>query len=428
MKRKNDASPSTNSDHTSDSNKLSKSDHNPPPNFSTANSIDPSNPRGTKIIDTPSYLDNDPEFDMFSDDIPEITSKQLISTNLDKREYLDNWNDSEGYLIFSPGEILANRYKTVGVLGKGVYSNVFQGEDMEHNDFVAIKILRNNDVMKKSGQSEVSHLKRLAESDPENNHFILRMRSSFEHKCHLCIVVDHEAMNFRQVLEKFGRDEGKQVGLDLTAVRIYSYQLLMGLDLLKKCSLIHSDIKPENILINSKKNRLKLSDFGSVIGRSDVVNMRTPLIQSRYYRAPEIALGMEFDYQIDLWSVACTIYELFTGKILFPSESNNHMLFLHMSLRGPVSAKVLKKSLFRESHFDVNNDFLLEEIDSVTGKIFSKKVPIPRNSLKELLYDEKSDEKDLIVLLIDFLEKCLIIDPSKRITVENALKHPFISK
>lgn len=90
-------------------------------------------------------------------------------------------------------------------------------------------------------------------------------------------------MNLRDVLKKFGGD----VGLNIKAVKVYSKQLLNALFLLKRATLLHADIKPDNILLNEKMNVLKLSDLGSASYITD--NEFTPYLVSRYYRAPEIS-------------------------------------------------------------------------------------------------------------------------------------------
>ena len=82
---------------------------------------------------------------------------------------------------------------------------------------------------------------------------------------------------------------GKNVGINITAVRSYSQQLLLALKLLRKCNIIHADIKPDNILVNETKMTLKLADFGSASHVAE--NEITPYLVSRFYRAPEVILG-----------------------------------------------------------------------------------------------------------------------------------------
>lgn len=127
------------------------------------------------------------------------------------------------------------------------------------------------------------------------------------------------------------------------------------------------DIKPDNILVNESKVQLKLCDFGSATSIND--NELTPYLASRFYRAPEIMLGIPYDYGIDMWSVACTIYELSTGKILFSGQSNNQMLKYIMELKGKIPHKLIRKGLFKSQHFNNNCDFLYREIDKVTERV-----------------------------------------------------------
>ena len=70
-----------------------------------------------------------------------------------------------------------------------------------------------------------------------------------------------------------------------------------------------------------------------------------------------------------MWSVGATIYELYTGKILFPGKTNNEMLKLMMEVKGKMSHKMVRKGMFREAHFDSNFNFLYHEVDRVTQKV-----------------------------------------------------------
>lgn len=142
------------------------------------------------------------------------------------------------------------------------------------------------------------------------------------------MVFEPLAMNLREVLKKYG----KNVGLHIKAVRSYTQQLFLALKLLKRAGILHADIKPDNILVNEGHLTLKLCDFGSASTIND--NDITPYLVSRFYRSPEIILGIPYDHGIDMWSAGCTIYELYTGKILFSGKSNNQMLKFFMDLKG----------------------------------------------------------------------------------------------
>ena len=80
-------------------------------------------------------------------------------------------------------------------------------------------------------------------------------------------------------------------------------------------------------------------------------------------------IGMTYDYAIDLWSTACSIYELYSGKILFPGKSNNHMLKCMMDLKGKMPNRMIKKGFLKDSHFDNNFNFKYIEVDKVTERV-----------------------------------------------------------
>lgn len=112
---------------------------------------------------------------------------------------------------------------------------------------------------------------------------------------------------------------------------------------------------------------LKLCDFGAAGHVSD--NEITPYLVSRFYRSPEIILGVTYDHGIDMWSTACTIFELSTGKIMFSGKSNNEMLKYFMDLKGKIPNKIIKKGFFKEQHFDSNCNFMYHELDKITERV-----------------------------------------------------------
>uniref|UniRef100_A0A8B9HLZ5 Serine/threonine-protein kinase PRP4 homolog n=1 Tax=Astyanax mexicanus TaxID=7994 RepID=A0A8B9HLZ5_ASTMX len=293
----------------------------------------------------------------------------------------DNWTDAEGYYRVNIGESLDKRYDVYGYTGQGVFSNVVRARDTARaGQDVAVKIIRNNELMQKTGLKELEFLKKLNDADPDDKFHCLRLFRHFYHKQHLCLVFEPLSMNLREVLKKYGKD----VGLHIKAVRSYSQQLFLALKLLKRCNILHADIKPDNILVNESKTILKLCDFGSASHVAD--NDITPYLVSRFYRAPEIIIGKPYDYGIDMWSVGCTLYELYTGKILFPGSSNNHMIKLAMDLKGKMPNKMIRKGLFKDQHFDQNLNFLYIEVDKVTER---EKVTVMStiNPTKDLLAD-----------------------------------------
>uniref|UniRef100_A0A673YVN2 Serine/threonine-protein kinase PRP4 homolog n=1 Tax=Salmo trutta TaxID=8032 RepID=A0A673YVN2_SALTR len=340
----------------------------------------------------------------------------------------DNWTDAEGYYRLNIGEKLDKRYSVYGYTGQGVFSNVIRARDVARaSQEVAIKIIRNNELMQKTGLKELEFLKKLNDADPDDKFHCLRLFRHFYHKQHLCLVFEPLSMNLREVLKKYGKD----VGLHIKAVRSYSQQLFLALKLLKRCNILHADIKPDNILVNESKTILKLCDFGSAshVAENDI----TPYLVSRFYRAPEIIIGKPYDYGIDMWSVGCTLYELYTGKILFPGKTNNHMIKLAMDLKGKMPNKMIRKGVFKDQHFDQNLNFLYTEVDRVTER---EKVTVMStiNPTKELLADMvgcqrlPEDQRKKVAQLKDLLDQTLMLDPAKRISINQALQHPYIQE
>ena len=124
--------------------------------------------------------------------------------------------------------------------------------------------------------------------------------------------------------------------------------------------------------VNEARNMLKICDLGTAIDRSDAATAAMepmPYLVSRFYRAPEVILGVPFDYAVDMWSIGCTLYELYTGKILFTGENNNQMLKNIMEIRGKLSAKLYRRGELAHNHFDELGNFISVERDKILGKV-----------------------------------------------------------
>jgi len=341
---------------------------------------------------------------------------------------LNNWDDASGYYIIRPGELLDGRYHVMGQLGKGMFSEVVRATDVDTKEIVAIKIIRNNDTMRKAGYKEIEALQKVNENDPADKKHFVRFKRHFDHKRHLCLVFENLAMSVRDVLRKFG-----QSGVTLEAVKAFAYQIFIGLDYLRKQNIIHADFKPDNLLVDSTHKHLKICDLGSACELHETHEL-TPYLVSRYYRAPEIILGMPYDYSIDVWSVGCTLFELWTGKICFRGDTNNQMIRAMMEVRGKFSLKLLKKGEYSGKHFNDDGSFTSVE-PSPFGKPTVKRINFNKpirdvrtrvlESCKGLTNPPTSKE---IGLFVDLIEHCLNLNPEKRITAADALKHGWFEK
>lgn len=370
--------------------------------------------------------------DMFAEDTEEPTQSAHAAAVPQPRELdismMDNWDDPEGYYNVRLGELINGRYHVQQILGKGMFSSVVRATDSQTGHLVAVKIIRQNDTMRKAGMKEIGILEQLLEADPHDKRHMIKFDRYFDHKGHLCMVFENLSMNLREVLKKFGRD----VGLNLRAIRAYAQQMFLGLSLMRKCNILHADLKPDNLLVNEQRNLLKVCDLGSASSVTD--NEITPYLVSRFYRAPEIILGIPYDHGIDMWSIGCTLFELYTGKILFAGRNNNQMLRSIMECRGKYPPKLLRRGTLAHLHFDEMLNFHSTEEDKVTRRLVTRVLDFkkPTRDLKTRLMGKDarlsdSEAKEL-TLFVDLLDRCLSLNPEKRCTPTEALKHPFISR
>jgi serine/threonine-protein kinase PRP4 len=324
-------------------------------------------------------------FDMFSSLVsPVSTSATATSTTLKttsrpgvKRpvsgifDQQQDWDDAEGYYKATIGETINLelpktssdiQFRISGVIGKGVFSTVWKCETESSNTStplppqVAIKCIRHNETMAKAALNEIRFLQRFT-SSPGIIPLLLPTDSvPLEHRGHTVLVFPYMEYNLRDVLTKFG----KGVGLSLTAVRSYFGQLLAAATHLKQHKIVHSDLKPDNILVSQDFSQISICDFGSAVDGGDSGDMITPYLVSRFYRAPEIILGLSPTYAIDLWSLAVTVAELFLGKVLFHGINNNEMLQEIMQHMGPISNRLIRQHLVQSKRFPIPAHFTHE--------------------------------------------------------------------
>jgi serine/threonine-protein kinase PRP4 len=400
------------------------------------------------------------ELDMFASDDEDEDAEAVAEENADAKgtvldeKLLDNWDDPEGYYKLISNELVNNgRYRMIRTLGRGVFANVAQAEDRnaETDDpsgkVVAIKMIRRNELMRKASQKEMDFLRKVNEADPQDKKHIIRLLGSFDHKGHLCIVFEHMSKNLRDLL----KEETNGHGLTLPAVRIYAKQMFYGLQHLQNCQVIHLDLKPDNVLVSADKKTIKLADFGTAVDKRDIIE-RTEYLVSRFYRAPEIILGMDISYPVDMWAVGCTVYELWTGKILFTGRSNNQMVKAFMDCLGWPSEKLLRKGLANNilEHFEFGSalKFISREVDQ-QNKVSTIILLDGLSNILQLavrkIEQQKKINRDMKTRvhdaargiasggptvtelndLADLLSACLHMNVEKRLSPKEAINHKF---
>lgn len=275
-------------------------------------------------------------------------------------------------------------YRKVKILGSGTHSDayLYMKDDKKYtikryirgigDDGIAIEILR-----------EISVMKRLKHDN------IVGIGDVIVQNERISIVYDHMNTNLRSYLHN------SVSNIDNT--RLIVYQLLKGLAYMQHNNVIHRDIKPDNILMNDPSD-VKIADFSISRRVSSLPTAYTQNMQTLYYRSPEILMGSDtYTNAIDIWSIACILYELHTRRILFQGVSEIGQLYDIFKMLG------------------TPNKSIYPDIDKL--KYYSPKFPVFNGN--RLYKDIKDDQ------LVDLLDRMLIYDPSKRISALEAMNHPF---
>ena len=189
------------------------------------------------------------DIDIFGNDFDTNTYKAQSHVQPGRGGNVDG-DDSRGYYKARAKDVLDQRYKVLDVLGEGTFSGVLKASDSVTDKLVAIKIIRNNDALRKGGYTEIAILKKLNESDVNDSKFIVRYERSFEFKGHLCICTEILLRNMRQELKDIATKDKRVPGISLPVCKIYARQLFIALLHMRNQHIIHADIKPDNILVS----------------------------------------------------------------------------------------------------------------------------------------------------------------------------------
>ncbi|XP_007553275.1 homeodomain-interacting protein kinase 2 isoform X2 [Poecilia latipinna] len=334
---------------------------------------------------------------------------------------------------------MTNTYEVLEFLGRGTFGQVVKCWKRGTNEIVAIKILKNHPSYARQGQIEVSILARLSTESADDYNFV-RAYECFQHKNHTCLVFEMLEQNLYDFLK-----QNKFSPLPLKYIRPVLQQVATALMKLKSLGLIHADLKPENIMLvdpSRQPYRVKVIDFGSASHVSKAVC--STYLQSRYYRAPEIILGLPFCEAIDMWSLGCVIAELFLGWPLYPGASEYDQIRYISQTQG-LPAEYLLSAGTKTTRFfnrDPDSTYPLwrlktpEDHEAETGIKSKEARKYIFNCLDDMaqvnmtsdlegsdMLAEKADRREFI----DLLTKMLTIDADKRITPIETLNHPFVT-
>eukprot|EP00934_Nitzschia_sp_Nitz4_P000942 Nitzschia sp. Nitz4//scaffold102_size76354//58965//60568//NITZ4_005641-RA/size76354-snap-gene-0.129-mRNA-1//1//CDS//3329532276//942//frame0 len=300
------------------------------------------------------------------------------------------------------------RYSMIRVVGSGAYGVVISANDSKISKNVAIKMVPrafNDEIDAKRILREIKLLKHLRH---ENIVGIVDMMPPIakylEDFQDVYIATDLMETDLHRIIYS------KQK-LSIDHVQYFIYQVLRGLKYIHSADVIHRDLKPSNLLVNSNCD-LKICDFGLARGirqnrpeGTGGTMLLTEYVVTRWYRAPEIMLAChEYSKPIDLWSVGCIFAELILRKPYFPGDDYIDQLTIICDKLGKLS--------------ELDLDFVTSDKAKRFMRKLPAKAPVPLN----VQFPNTPPEA------LDLMRKMLEIHPNKRINVENALSHSFLSQ
>ncbi|XP_043560128.1 homeodomain-interacting protein kinase 4-like [Chiloscyllium plagiosum] len=334
-------------------------------------------------------------------------------------------------------------YDVITVLGKGTFGEVAKCWKRGSSHFVAIKIIKNYTFRKGVIKCELKMLRMLGTVNSDKFH-IVRFFESFNDDTKLCLVFEL----LEQSLYEYQR-ENNFVPLPTKHIRSITKQVLIALQKLKELSIVHTDIKPENIMLVEQAQfpfKVKVIDFGSACVLSEIQQIKEPYIQSRFYRSPEILLGLPFCEKLDMWSLGCVIAELHLGWPIYPGTNEYDQIRYIVETQGLPSDHLLEVAR-KTHHFfkkarQLNSTYqwtlktvdeyqaetMLQPLETRTRSIHSldqlatinqSKTVFPDKELKAELFDQMA--------MVSLIKKILTYDPGQRPAPNVALKHPFIT-
>ncbi|XP_065665221.1 cyclin-dependent kinase 2 isoform X2 [Hydra vulgaris] len=276
-------------------------------------------------------------------------------------------------------------------IGEGTYGVVYKAKNKQTGKVIALKKIRLDTDTEGVPSTAIREIALLRELTHPN---IVQLLDVIQSQARLFLVFEY----LNQDLKKY-MDIAPKEGIKMNQIKSYTHQLLNGIAYCHAHRVLHRDLKPQNLLIDTE-GKIKLADFG--LARAFGLPMRsyTHEVVTLWYRAPEILLGTKmYSTAVDIWSIGCIFVEMMTRKALFPGDSEIDQLFKVFRVLGTPNEKVWP---------GVTD---LKEFKSD----FPKWRPQPFQAFLPML-DENG---------IDLLEKMLLYSPASRISAKNAMNHPY---
>ena len=317
-------------------------------------------------------------------------------------------------------------------LGWGSFSTVWRCRDQEGGKHVAVKVAKSDSTTTETVSDEICLLRSALE--PEGDHpgreVVLRMVGQGEvtgpHGCHLLLVLELAGPNLLQCLDP-------STGMRLSTVRLLMLQVLQGLDFIhSKAGIIHTDIKPENIMLATPGPpvnlsltvppglRVKIGDFGNACWTHKKFIVAGESLGTREYRGPEVLVGAEYGPPVDVWAAACLAWELATGEYLMVLDHDTrHREEEHLAcvteLLGPLPRQLVRRG--KHSREFYAEDGQLRRFPTCT---------LRTRSLTRLLEQRFEWPEQRAQDFSRWLRPLLVLEPEDRATAGDAMRHPYL--
>ncbi|XP_058091949.1 mitogen-activated protein kinase homolog NTF3 [Magnolia sinica] len=290
------------------------------------------------------------------------------------------------------------KYVPIKPIGRGAYGIVCSSVNKETNEKVAIKKINNAFENRVDALRTLRELKLLRHLRHDNVIALKDIMMPVHRRSFNDVYLVYELMDtdLHQIIKS-------SQALSNDHCQYFLFQLLRGLKYLHSANILHRDLKPGNLLVNANCE-LKICDFGLARTSNVKGQFMTEYVVTRWYRAPELLLCCDnYGTSIDVWSVGCIFAELLGRKPIFPGTECLNQLKLIINVLGSMAEADL---LF---------------IDNPKARKYIKSLPYSPGTPFGRLYPNANP------LAIDLLQKMLVFDPSKRISVTEALRHPYMS-
>ncbi|RXM35728.1 hypothetical protein EOD39_3939 [Acipenser ruthenus] len=339
-------------------------------------------------------------------------------------------------------------YDILMTLGKGTFGEVAKCWKRGNGEMVAVKILKSDAYRSRIIKNELKLLAAISKVSLDDCHIVTFYEAFHDESQHYLVF---------ELMEKNLFDLQKENSfspLPVRHIRTIIFQVLKALVKLKELTIIHADLKPENIMIVDHCRfpfRVKVIDFGSASIFNEVRYVKEPYIQSRFYRSPEILLGLPFCEKVDMWSLGCVMAELYLGWPLYPGDNEHEQVSFICKTQGMPKTHLLNAASKTHQFFKWTRTSrgthqwqLKSSIEDLPqgkggqGKAHQERRKYVLCSLDELenvnapkvaaFQDDEalaaiSDRKSMVELL----KRMLTLDSHERINPSSALQHPFVT-